>query len=97
MTTDRLSGFLSAFDEMLERSRNEPEELSGELDSLALVLAPRISSRNTPRTSSEPSGNRSPAIAKDESERSARGGSDLSLPGGARWPRGWVRIDDTRP
>ena len=54
MSSDRLTGFSSAFDELLERSRRELDALSG--GSGAPALSP------TPRTSSSPSAG-SPATA----------------------------------
>ena len=85
MPSDRLTGFSSAFDEMLERSRRELDALSGGSDAPALSPTPRTSSRSSsrtslrtpPRTSSEPAGSRPSAIhpsttAQDGSDRSAR-------------------------
>ena len=85
MPSDRLTGFSSAFDEMLERSRRELDALSGGSDAPALSPTPRTASRvssrtslpTPPRTSSEPVGSRPSAIhpsttARDQSDRSAR-------------------------
>ena len=76
MPSDRSTGFSSAFDEMLERSRRELDALSGGSDAPALSPAPRTSSRTSlrtpPRTSSEPAGSRTSAIARDGSDRSVR-------------------------
>ena len=85
MPSDRLTGFSSAFDEMLERSRRELDALSGGSDAPALSPAPRTSSRSSsrtslrtpPRASSEPAGSRPSAVrpsttARDQSDRSAR-------------------------
>ncbi len=72
MPSDRLTGFSSAFDEMLERSRRELDALSGGSDALALSPAPRTSLRTPPRTSSEPAGSRTSASARDGSDRSVR-------------------------
>ena len=85
MPSDRLTGFSSAFDEMLERSRRELDALSGGSDAPALSPVPRTSSRSSsrtslrtpPRTSSEPAGSGPSAIrpsttARDGSDRSAR-------------------------
>ena len=85
MPSDRLTGFSSAFDEMLERSRRELDALSGGSDAPALSPIPRTASRSSsrtflrtpPRTSSEPAGSRPSAVrpsttARDGSDRSAR-------------------------
>ena len=85
MPSDRLTGFSSAFDEMLERSRRELDALSGGSDAPALSpvsrTASQASSRTSlqtpPRTSSEPAGSRPSAArpsttARDGSGRSAR-------------------------
>ena len=56
MPSDRLTGFSSAFDELLERSRRELDALSG--DSGAPALSP------TPRPSSSPSAGSSAAAAR---------------------------------
>ena len=77
MPSDRLTGFSSAFDEMLERSRRELDALSGGSGAPALSPTSRTSLRTPPRTSSEPSGSRPSAIrpsttARDGSDRSAR-------------------------
>lgn len=85
MPSDRLTGFSSAFDEMLERSRRELDALSGGSDAPALSPTPRTSSRSSsltslptpPRTSSEPAGSRPSAVrpsttARNQSDRSAR-------------------------
>ena len=85
MPSDRLTGFSSAFDEMLERSRRELDALSGGSDAPALSPTPRTSSRSSsrtslrtpPRTSSEPAGSRPSATrpsttGRDGSDRSAR-------------------------
>ena len=85
MPSDRLTGFSSAFDEMLERSRRELDALSGGSDAPALSPTPRTSSRASsrtslrtpPRTSSEPAGNRPSEVrpstpARDGPDRSAR-------------------------
>ena len=85
MPSDRLTGFSSAFDEMLERSRRELDALSGGSDAPALSPTPRTTSqassrtslRTPPRTSSEPPGSRPSAVrpsttARDQSDRSAR-------------------------
>ena len=85
MPSDRLTGFSSVFDEMLERSRRELDALSGGSDAPALSPTPRTSSRSSsrtsfrtpPRTSSEPAGSRPSATrpsttARDGSDRSAR-------------------------
>ena len=85
MPSDRLTGFSSAFDEMLERSRRELDALSGGSDAPTLSPVPRTSSRSSsrtflrtpPRTSSEPAGSRPSAVrpsttARDGSDRSAR-------------------------
>ena len=76
MPSDRSTGFSSAFDEMLERSRRELDALSGGSDAPALSPTPRTSSRTSlrtpPRTSSEPAGSRTSAIARDGSDRSVR-------------------------
>ena len=57
MPSDRLTGFSSAFDELLERSRRELDALSG--GSGARALSP------TPRTSSGPSTRASAATARN--------------------------------
>ena len=85
MPSDRLTGFSSAFDELLERSRRELDALSGGSDAPELSPTPRTASRASaltslrtpPRTSSEPAGSRPSAIhpsttARDGSDRSAR-------------------------
>ena len=85
MPSDRLTGFSSAFDEMLERSRRELDALSGGSDAPALSPIPRTASRSSsraslrapPRTSSEPAGSgpsttRPSTIARDGSDRSVR-------------------------
>ena len=85
MPSDRLTGFSSAFDEILERSRRELDALSGSSDAPALSPTPRTSSRSSsrtslrtpPRTSSEPAGSRPSATrpsttARDGSDRSVR-------------------------
>ena len=85
MPSDRLTGFSSAFDEMLERSRRELDALSGGSDAPALSPTPRTSSRSSsrtslrtpPRTSSEPAGSGPSAVrpsttARDGSDRSVR-------------------------
>ena len=85
MPADRLSGFSSAFDEMLERSRRELDALSGGSDAPALSPTPRTASRassraslRTPsRVSSEPARSgpsvvRPSTTAQDGSDRSAR-------------------------
>ena len=84
MPSDRLTGFSSAFDEMLERSRRELDALSGGSDAPALSPTPRTASqasswtslRTPPRTSSEPAGSRPSAI---RSSTTARDGSDRSI------------------
>ena len=48
MPSNRLTGFSSAFDEMLERSRRELDALSGGSDAPALSPTPRTASRTTP-------------------------------------------------
>ena len=65
MPADRLSGFSSAFDEMLERSRRELDALSAGSDAPALSkpsrTPPRTSLRTPSRTFPESSGGRSSA------------------------------------
>ena len=48
MPSDRLTGFSSAFDEMLERSRRELDALSGGSDAPALSPTPRTASQTAP-------------------------------------------------
>lgn len=84
MPTDRPSGFSSAFDEMLERSRRELDALSGGSDAPALSPTPRTPPRTPPRaslqtpsrTSSEPAGSRPSAVRPSTT---ARDGSDRFL------------------
>ena len=88
MPSDRLTGFSSAFDEMLERSRRELDALSGGSDAPALSPTPRTSSRASsrtslptpPRTSSEPAGGRSSAADRNVSA----GGASASSPAASR-------------
>ena len=70
MSSDRLRGFSSAFDELLERSRRELDALSGGSGSPATTPAPRATARSpatapagtrTESTSAPPSASRSPA------------------------------------
>ena len=48
MPSDRSTGFSSAFDEMLERSRRELDALSGGSDAPALSPTPRTASQTAP-------------------------------------------------
>ena len=90
MPSDRLTGFSSAFDEMLERSRRELDALSGGSDAPALSPTPRTTSRASsrtslptpPRTSSEPAGGRSSAADRNVSA----GGASASSPAASRSP-----------
>ena len=92
MPSDRLTGFSSAFDEMLERSRRELDALSGGSGAPALSPTPRPSSRSSsrtslrtpPRTSSEPAGSR-PSSARPST--TGRDGSDRSARTAATAPR----------
>ena len=74
MSSDRLTGFSSAFDELLERSRRELDALSG--GSGAPALSP------TPRTSSSPSAGSTEASARRSASQGvsapARGSSPAS-------------------
>ena len=73
--TDRLSGFSSVFDEMLERSRRELDALSGGSGAPAISKPPRTSSRTSlrtpPRTFPEPT---------DSPSATARSGSAGAAP-----------------
>ena len=94
MPADRLSGFSSAFDEMLERSRRELDALSGGSDAPALSptprTPPRMPSRTPPRTSlqtpsrtfPEPLGGRPFAPDRNVSA----GGASASSPAASRTP-----------
>ena len=90
MPSDRLTGFSSAFDEMLERSRRELDALSGGSDAPALSPTPRTASRASsrtslptpPRTSSEPAGGRSSAADRNVSA----GDASASSPAASRSP-----------
>ena len=90
MPSDRLTGFSSAFDEMLERSRRELDALSGGSDAPALSPTPRTASqmssrtslRTPPRTSSEPAGGRSSAADRNVSA----GDASASSPAASRSP-----------
>ncbi len=90
MPSDRLTGFSSAFDEMLERSRHELDALSGGSDAPALSPTPRtasqVSSRTSlptpPRTSSKPPGSRPSAADRNVSA----GGASASSPAASRSP-----------
>ena len=89
MPADRLSGFSSAFDEMLERSRRELDALSAGSDAPALSPTPRTPPRTPPRTSlrtpsrtfPEPSGDRSSAP-----DRNVSAGILASSPAASRSP-----------
>ena len=89
MTADRLSGFSSAFDEMLERSRRELDALSGGSDAPALSPTPRTPPRTPPRASlrtpsrtfPEPTGGRSSAP-----DRNVSAGILASSPAASRSP-----------
>ena len=70
MSSDRLSGFSSAFDELLERNRRELDALSGSSRSPALTPAARTTTRppagasavaRTETISASPTASRSPA------------------------------------
>ena len=91
MPSDRSTGFSSAFDEMLERSRRELDALSGGSDAPALSPAPRTSSPDFPP-------NASPNVLRAGREphfreRAGRigsirpGGPGVPFPGGARTGR----------
>ena len=94
MPADRPSGFSSAFDEMLERSRRELDALSGGSDAPALSPTPRTPPRMPPRTPPrtslqtpsrtfpEPSGGRSSAPDRNVSA----GGASASSPAASRSP-----------
>ena len=90
MPSDRLTGFSSAFDEMLERSRRELDALSGGSDAPALSPTPRTASRASsrtslptpPRTSSEPPGSRPSAADRNVSA----GDASASSPAASRSP-----------
>ena len=91
MPADRPSGFSSAFDEMLERSRRELDALSGGSDAPALSPTPRTPPSRTPprislqtpsRTFLEPSGGRSSAPDRNVSA----GGASASSPAASRSP-----------
>ena len=90
MPADRPSGFSSAFDEMLERSRRELDALSGGSDAPALSPTPRTPPRTPPRTSlqtpsrtfPEPAGGRSFAADRNVSA----GGASASSPAASRSP-----------
>ena len=62
MPSDRLTGFSSAFDELLEKSRRELDALSGG-GSGSRALS------TTPRTSSSPSAGSSAAVARSAAQR----------------------------
>ena len=89
MPADRLSGFSSAFDEMLERSRRELDALSAGSDAPALSPTPRTPPRTPPRTSlrtpsrtfPEPTGGRSSAP-----DRNVSAGILASSPAASRSP-----------
>ena len=79
MPSDRLTGFSSAFDELLERSRRELDALSG--GSGAPALSP------TPRTSASPSAGASAAVAQGTARRvSARATRASESPSALRSP-----------
>ena len=86
MPSNRLTGFSSAFDEMLERSRRELDALSGGSDAPALSPTPRTASRafsrtslrTPPRTSSEPAGGRSSAADRNVSAGGASASSQAT-------------------
>ena len=79
MPSDRLTGFSSAFDELLERSRRELDALSG--GSNAPALSP------TSRTSASPSAGASAAVAQGTAQRvSARAARASEPPSALRSP-----------
>ena len=80
MPSDRLSGFSSAFDELLERSRRELDALSGGSGAPALSPTSRVSSGSsagTPATATR-------SVARGRNDPSAGGAARGTLAGGAR-------------
>ena len=79
MPSDRLTGFSSAFDDLLERSRRELDALSGGLGSPALSAAPRTSAGSFAAARNATQRDSSRATQASASPRSTRSLAERAL------------------